>query len=67
MSPAEARLKDVSATMTEAEWDQRVNLAAAYRLIAHYSWDDLGDTHISARLPGPEHQCLSKPYGSMFD
>ena len=67
MSPAEARLKDVSTTMTEAEWTQRVNLAAAYRLIAYYGWDDLVDTHISARVPGPEHHFLINPYGLMFD
>lgn len=67
MSPAEARLKDVSATMTEAEWGQRVNLAAAYRLIAYYGWDDLVDTHISARVPGPEHHFLINPYGLLFE
>ena len=67
MSPAEARLKDVSTTMTEAEWTQRVNLAAAYRLIAYYGWDDLVDTHISARVPGPEQHFLINPYGLMFD
>ena len=44
MSPAEARLQQVPSGMTEAEWNQRVNLAACYRLIAHYGWDDLVDT-----------------------
>ena len=67
MSPAEARLKEVPSGMTEAEWGQRVNLAACYRLIAHYGWDDLVDTHISARVPGPEHHFLINPYGLMFD
>src|SRR3978361_764328 len=67
MAPAEARLKEVPSEMTEAEWDQRVNLAACYRLIAHYGWDDLVDTHISARIPGPEHHFLINPYGLMFD
>ena len=67
MSPAEARLKQVPSDMTEAEWNQRVNLAACYRLIAHYGWDDLVDTHISARVPGPEHHFLINPYGLMFD
>ena len=67
MSPAEARLKEVRAEMTEAEWSQRVNLAAAYRLVAYYGWDDLVDTHISARVPGPEHHFLINPYGLMFD
>ena len=67
MSPAEARLQEVPSGMTEAEWNQRVNLAACYRLIAHYGWDDLVDTHISARVPGPEHHFLINPYGLMFD
>ena len=67
MSPAEARLKEVPSDMTEAEWGQRVNLAACYRLIAHYGWDDLVDTHISARVPGPDHHFLINPYGLMFD
>jgi ribulose-5-phosphate 4-epimerase/fuculose-1-phosphate aldolase len=67
MSPAEARLKEIQSEMTDAEWTQRVNLAAAYRLVAHYGWDDLVDTHISARVPGPEHHFLINPYGLMFD
>jgi ribulose-5-phosphate 4-epimerase/fuculose-1-phosphate aldolase len=67
MSPAEARLHEVPSEMTDAEWNQRVNLAACYRLVAHYGWDDLVDTHISARVPGPEHHFLINPYGLMFD
>ncbi len=49
------------------EWQLRVNLAAAYRLVAHYGWSDLIFTHISARIPGPEHHFLINPYGLMFD
>src|SRR6266581_3059678 len=49
------------------EWQARVDLAAAYRLVAHYGWDDLIFTHISARVPGPEHHFLINPYGMMFD
>jgi ribulose-5-phosphate 4-epimerase/fuculose-1-phosphate aldolase len=49
------------------EWQQRVNLAAAYRLVAHFGWDDLVFTHISARVPGPEHHFLINPYGMLFD
>ncbi len=67
MSPAEGRLKEVRPQMTDAEWTQRVNLAACYRLVAYYGWDDLVDTHISARVPGPEHHFLINPYGLMFD
>ena len=49
------------------EWQARVDLAAAYRLVAHYGWDDLIFTHISARVPGPDHHFLINPYGMMFD
>ena len=53
--------------VSSAEWDARVNLAAAYRLTALFGWDDLVFTHISARVPGPEHHFLINPYGMMFD
>jgi ribulose-5-phosphate 4-epimerase/fuculose-1-phosphate aldolase len=49
------------------EWRVRVDLAAAYRLVALYGWDDLVFTHISARLPGPEHHFLINPYGMLFE
>lgn len=49
------------------EWALRVDLAACYRLVALYGWSDLVFTHISARLPGPEHHFLINPYGLMFD
>jgi ribulose-5-phosphate 4-epimerase/fuculose-1-phosphate aldolase len=50
-----------------AERELRVDLAAAYRLVALHGWDDLVFTHISARVPGPEHHFLINPYGMMFD
>ena len=48
------------------EWQTRVDLAAAYRLVALFKWDDLVFTHITARIPGTEH-LLINPYGLMFD
>jgi len=59
-----ASLKEV---VSEEEWKLRVDLAAAYRLVALYGWSDLVFTHISARIPGPEHHFLINPYGLMFD
>lgn len=53
--------------VSAAEWQQRVNLAACYRLVAMFHWDDLIFTHISARLAGPEHRFLINPYGMLFD
>ncbi|WP_293904344.1 class II aldolase/adducin family protein [Phenylobacterium sp.] len=49
------------------EWQARVDLAALYRLVALYGWDDLIYTHISARIPGPEHHFLINPYGLLFE
>jgi ribulose-5-phosphate 4-epimerase/fuculose-1-phosphate aldolase len=49
------------------EWRTRVDLAALYRLVALYGWDDMIYTHISARLPGPDHHFLINPYGLFFD
>ena len=49
------------------EWEQRVALAAAYRLVAHFGWDDLMFTHLSARVPGRDHHFLINPYGMTFD
>jgi ribulose-5-phosphate 4-epimerase/fuculose-1-phosphate aldolase len=48
------------------EWEIRCDLAAAYRLIAHFGMDDLIYTHLSARLPGKGHRFLLNPYGLMF-
>jgi ribulose-5-phosphate 4-epimerase/fuculose-1-phosphate aldolase len=53
--------------VTHEEWEQRVALAAAYRLVAHFGWDDLVFTHLSARVPGGEHHFLVNPYGMTFD
>ncbi len=49
------------------EWQLRVDLAALYRLTALYGWTDLVFTHISVRIPGPEHHFLINPYGMLFD
>ena len=49
------------------EWAMRCDLAAAYQLVAAYGWSDLVFTHISARVPGPDHHFLINPYGLMFD
>ena len=53
--------------VSDEEWKLRVDLAAAYRLVAHYGWDDLIFTHMSVRVPGPEHHFLLNPYNLMFE
>jgi len=63
-SPQPTSIRD---QVSEAEWQARVDLAAAYRLVALYGWDDLIFTHISARVPGGDHHFLLNPYGMMFE
>lgn len=60
-------MNDVKSQVSEEEWKLRVDLAACYRLVALYGWDDLIFTHISARLPGTDHHFLINPYGMTFD
>lgn len=67
MSAPEAKRSNVRELVSAEEWQVRVDLAAAYRLVADYGWDDLVFTHISARVPGPEHHFLINPYGMMFE
>lgn len=52
--------------VTAEEWKARCDLAALYRLVAIHGWDDLIFTHISARVPGPDHHFLINPYGVFF-
>ena len=53
--------------ITDQEWALRVDLAAAYRLVALFGWDDLVFTHLTARVPGPDHHFLINPYGMLFE
>jgi ribulose-5-phosphate 4-epimerase/fuculose-1-phosphate aldolase len=64
MSNPVSRVKE---QVSAEEWEQRVALAATYRLVAHFHWDDLIFTHLTARVPGPEHHFLINPYGMLFD
>jgi ribulose-5-phosphate 4-epimerase/fuculose-1-phosphate aldolase len=59
--------RPVRESVSAEEWSIRVDLAATYRLVHHYGWDDMIFTHITARVPGPEHHFLINPYGLMFD
>ena len=51
----------------DAEWQARVELAAAYRLVAHYGWTHLINNHISLRVPGTEDQFLINPFGFLYE
>ena len=64
---ADGAAMGLKAQVSEAEWKARVELAALYRLVALHGWDDMIFTHISARVPGPEHHFLINPYGWYFE
>jgi ribulose-5-phosphate 4-epimerase/fuculose-1-phosphate aldolase len=59
-------VSNVRNQVSAEEWATRIDLAACYRLVAHFGWDDLVFTHISARVPGT-HDFLINPYGFMFE
>ena len=64
---ADGSASSLKSRVSEAEWQARIELAALYRLVALHGWDDMIFTHISARVPGPEHHFLINPYGWYFD
>lgn len=67
MPPLPSEIPSRRETFSPEEWALRVDLAAAYRLVALFGWDDLVFTHISARLPDRHDEFLINPYGLMFD
>ncbi|MDY7069567.1 hypothetical protein PsexTeo8_60960 (plasmid) [Pseudomonas extremaustralis] len=67
IAPSPARSSLATPERSPTEQRLREELAACYRLIAHFRMSDLIFTHISVRLPGPEHHFLINPYGLMFD
>ena len=62
-----ALIRSTKGQVSAEEWAVRTDLAAAYRAVAMFGWDDLVFTHISARVPGPDHHFLINPYGMMFE
>jgi ribulose-5-phosphate 4-epimerase/fuculose-1-phosphate aldolase len=54
------------ADIAPAEWQARVDLAAAYRLIAHYGWGDVIYNHSSMRVPGEERKFLIKQHELLY-
>ena len=65
-SPNNTAIASLKNKVSADEWQTRVDLAACYRLVAQYGWDDLVFTHITAKIPGAENQFLINPYGMMF-
>lgn len=62
-----ALVKSINDQVSEEEWQVRVDLAALYRIVAMFGWDDLIFTHLTARVPGSEHHFLINPYGCLFE
>jgi ribulose-5-phosphate 4-epimerase/fuculose-1-phosphate aldolase len=60
-------VQTINDRVSNDEWQTRVDLAACYRLVAQYGWDDLVFTHITAKIPGADNQFLINPYGMMFE
>ena len=58
---------DVPAGMTPEEWQLRVDLAAAYRLMDFYGMTELSANHISTRVPGEDNAFLINPYGLLYE
>src|SRR5215469_352019 len=65
--PKAHSIRSLEGKVSAEEWKLRVDLAATYRLVVLYGWDDMIFTHISARIPGPDHHFLINPYGMLFD
>src|SRR5499425_3242344 len=67
MTATALNVPSLKGTVSNDEWAARVDLAAAYRLVALFGWEDLVFTHISLRVPGAEDEFLINPYGVFFD
>ena len=67
MSASTVSIPSLRDKVSPEEWAVRVDLAACYRLVAQYGWEDLVFTHITARAPGAAEQFLINPYGLFFD
>ena len=53
--------------VSEAEWQTRIDLAACYRLVAHFGMSDMMANHITLRVPGEDNAFLTNPYGMMYE
>jgi ribulose-5-phosphate 4-epimerase/fuculose-1-phosphate aldolase len=67
MAVSDLNVRSLKDKVSPEEWAVRVDLAACYRLVARFGWEDLVFTHITARVPGTPDQFLINPYGVFFD
>lgn len=64
---SQLRIESMKTRVSPQEWRTRVDLAACYRLVAHYEMADMMANHISAAVPGEENAFLINPYGMMYE
>jgi ribulose-5-phosphate 4-epimerase/fuculose-1-phosphate aldolase len=67
MATKSQNILSISGSVSPEEWKMRVDLAACYRMVAHFGWDDLIFTHLSVRVPGTDKHFLINPFGLFFD
>ena len=67
MTPTALDIPSLRGKVSDEEWAVRVDLAACYRLLVRFGWEDLTFTHITVRVPGADDQFLINPYGLFFD
>src|SRR2546426_11946576 len=67
MTPTALDIPSLRDKVSPEEWAVRVDLAACYRLLVRYGWEDLVFTPITMRVPGADDQFLINPYGLFFD
>ena len=61
------QIPSMQSQCTAAEWQARVDLAACYRLVAHYGMSDMMANHISSRVPDEDDAFLINAYGMMYE
>ena len=66
-TPALHVVQSIRERVSPAEWEARVQLAAAYRLTEMYGMTEMTANHISCRVPGEEGQFLINPYGMLYE
>ena len=67
MNQLQTDFKVDRSAMSDVEWDLRVQLAAAYRLVEHFGWTELIYGHLTVRVPGAEPHFLINPFGLNYD
>ena len=66
-NPTHLPLQSMKDRCSPEEWKTRVDLAACYRLVAHYDMADMMANHISARVPGEDNAFLINAYGMLYE